>query len=445
MEQKEAEMPRPLNQIRDEILRLVEEYETTRSADRRFVPGESTVRYAGRVFGPPELKRATEAVLDFWLTAGRFSEEFEQRLSEMLEADAVLMVNSGSSANLLAVTTLTSPKLGDRRLRPGDEVITVAAGFPTTVAPLVQNRLVPVFVDVDLGTYNALPERVAEALGPKTRAIMLAHTLGNPFDLKAVGELAKKHELWLIEDNCDALGSTFAGRPTGTFGALASMSFYPAHHITTGEGGAVACSNEELTRIARSIRDWGRDCYCTGGENNTCGRRFGQQFGTLPHGYDHKYIYSHIGYNLKATDIQAAIGCAQLDRLAGFTQARRQNHAWLKKALTPFADRLVLPEPTRGADPSWFGFVITLREGCGFKREDLLRFLMDKKIETRNLFSGNLLRHPGFERIEHRVVGPLTNTDRITTETFFIGVYPGLSEAELGYMADAFGEFMRRV
>jgi len=437
-------MPRQLNEIRDEILRLVEEYETTRAAGRRFVPGESTVRYAGRVFGPPEMMKATEAVLDFWLTAGRYHEEFEQRLAELVGADAVLMVNSGSSANLLAVTTLTSPKLGDRRLKPGDEVITVAAGFPTTVAPLIQNRLIPVFVDVDLGTYNAIPERVAEAVGPKTRAIMLAHTLGNPFDLEAIGAIAKKHGLWLIEDNCDALGSLFQGKETGSFGAVASMSFYPAHHITTGEGGAVACSTEELTRIARSVRDWGRDCYCTGGENNTCGRRFGQQFGTLPVGYDHKYVYSHIGYNLKATDIQAAIGCAQLDRLPDFTRARKSNHAWLKKALTPFADRLLLPEPTPGAAPSWFGFVITLREGCGFKREELLRFMVEKKIETRNLFSGNLLRHPGFEAIEHRVVGSLANTDRITTDTFFIGVYPGLSEAELEYTAEAFGQFMGR-
>ena len=402
------------------------------------------VRYAGRVFGPPELRNAADAVLDFWLTAGRFSQDFEARLADYLGLSDVLMVNSGSSANLVAVTTLTSPKLGARQLRPGDEVITTAAAFPTTVAPIVQNRLVPVFVDVDIGGYNALPERVAEAIGPRTRAIILAHTLGNPWNVARIQGLAKQHGLWLIEDNCDALGSRYQGRLTGTFGDLATFSFYPAHHITTGEGGAVATNDENLAKVARSIRDWGRDCYCAGGENNTCGRRFSQQLGSLPSGYDHKYVYSHIGYNLKATDIQAAIGCAQMDRLDGFTAARKRNHAFLSQALAGYGDRLVLPKATEGADPSWFAFVLTVAQGAGFSRDELLAHLQTRKIETRNLFSGNLLRHPGFCDIEHRVVGDLRNADRITSDTFFIGVYPGLTMPELEYVVDVFKGFMAR-
>jgi CDP-6-deoxy-D-xylo-4-hexulose-3-dehydrase len=396
------------------------------------------------VFGPPELRNAADAVLDFWLTAGRFSQDFEGRLAEYLGVGDVLMVNSGSSANLVAVTTLTSPKLGARQLRPGDEVITTAAAFPTTVAPIVQNRLVPVFVDVDIGGYNALPERVAEAIGPRTRAIILAHTLGNPWDVARIQGLAKQHGLWLIEDNCDALGSRFQGRLTGTFGDLATFSFYPAHHITTGEGGAVATNDENLAKVARSIRDWGRDCYCAGGENNTCGRRFSQQLGSLPVGYDHKYVYSHIGYNLKATDIQAAIGCAQMDRLDGFTAARKRNHAFLSQALAGYGDRLVLPKATAGADPSWFAFVLTVAQGAGFSRDQLLAHLQTSKVETRNLFSGNLLRHPGFCDIEHRVVGDLRNADRITSDTFFIGVYPGLTVPELEYVVEVFKGFMAR-
>jgi CDP-6-deoxy-D-xylo-4-hexulose-3-dehydrase len=431
-------------ELRARILDLVEEYQRVRGEGAPFVPGESTVRYAGRVFGPAELRNAADAVLDFWLTAGRFSEEFEGRLADYLGVSDVLMVNSGSSANLVAVTTLTSPLLGDRRLRPGDEVITAAAAFPTTVAPIVQNRLVPVFVDVDIGGYNALPDRVAEAIGPRTRAIILAHTLGNPWDVARIKGLAKQHGLWLIEDNCDALGSRYQGQLTGTFGDLATFSFYPAHHITTGEGGAVATSDETLARAARSIRDWGRDCYCAGGENNTCGRRFSQQLGTLPAGYDHKYVYSHIGYNLKATDIQAAIGCSQMDRLDGFTAARKRNHAFLSEALRPYGDRLVLHKATEGADPSWFAFVLTVAPGAGFSREQILAHLQTRKVETRNLFSGNLLRHPGFCDIEHRVVGDLRNSDRITSDTFFIGVYPGLTEPELHYVAEVFKDFMAR-
>jgi CDP-6-deoxy-D-xylo-4-hexulose-3-dehydrase len=431
-------------ELRARILDLVEEYQRSREDHTPFVPGQSMVRYAGRVFGPPELRNAADAVLDFWLTAGRFSQDFEARLADYLGLSDVLMVNSGSSANLVAVTTLTSPKLGARQLRPGDEVITTAAAFPTTVAPIVQNRLVPVFVDVDIGGYNALPERVAEAIGPRTRAIILAHTLGNPWNVARIQGLAKQHGLWLIEDNCDALGSRYQGRLTGTFGDLATFSFYPAHHITTGEGGAVATNDENLAKVARSIRDWGRDCYCAGGENNTCGRRFSQQLGSLPSGYDHKYVYSHIGYNLKATDIQAAIGCAQMDRLDGFTAARKRNHAFLSQALAGYGDRLVLPKATEGADPSWFAFVLTVAQGAGFSRDELLAHLQTRKIETRNLFSGNLLRHPGFCDIEHRVVGDLRNADRITSDTFFIGVYPGLTMPELEYVVDVFKGFMAR-
>jgi len=422
-------------------LEKVAEFQRRRAATQHFVPGESVVRYSGRVFGPEELCLATDAVLDFWLTAGRFTQEFEGRLADYLDVSDALMVNSGSSANLLAVATLTSPKLGDRRLRTGDEVVTVAAGFPTTVAPMTLYGLIPVFVDVDLGGYNAIPEQVSAAVGPRTRAIMLAHTLGNPWNIDAVMEIARAHDLWVIEDNCDALGSLWNGRKTGCFGHLATHSFYPAHHLTTGEGGALVTSSDELARIAQSLRDWGRDCYCAGGENNTCGRRFSQQFGTLPYGYDHKYVYSHVGYNLKATDIQAAIGCAQFDRLEGFTEARRQNHALLSRELGRWEDRLILPTATPGSEPSWFGFVLTVRQDSGFTRADLLSHLESRRVETRNVLSGNLLRHPGFAEIPHRAVGDLRNSDRVTTDSFFVGVYPGLDDDQLAYMVESFELF----
>ncbi|MDR3634903.1 MAG: lipopolysaccharide biosynthesis protein RfbH, partial [Isosphaeraceae bacterium] len=367
---------------------------------------------------------------------------FEAGIADYLGRSDALFVNSGSSANLVALTTLTSQTLGERRLKPGDEVITVAAGFPSTVAPIVQNRLVPVFVDVRLGDYNADPEQLRAAVGPRTRAIMLAHTLGVPFDLDTVMELVKKHDLWLVEDNCDALGSQYSGRLTGTFGHMSTVSFYPAHHITTGEGGMVVTDDEELARIARSIRDWGRDCYCAGGENNTCGKRFGQQFGSLPYGYDHKYVYSHLGYNLKATDMQAAIGCAQLARLDGFIATRKHNHARLLEALRPYEDRLILPAAPPYTDPSWFSFVVTVREDAGFTRNELTGFLETNRIETRNLFSGNLLRHPAFEDIERRVVGDLKNTDVVMNRTFFVGVYPGIDDARIDFVIDAFERFI---
>jgi len=428
--------------IRQQILRLVEQYHSAKFASGSFSPGQDLVHYAGRVFDAHEMVNLVDSSLDFFLTAGRYSDEFEANFADKLGVSNALLVNSGSSANLIALTTLTSPKLGRRRLAPGDEVLTVAAGFPTTLAPILQNNLVPVFVDVNLGDYTAIPERIAEAVGPKTRAIMMAHTLGIPFDLDVVLDLAKKHDLWVVEDNCDSLGSLYRGQMTGSFGHIASHSFYPAHHITMGEGGCVVTNDDELARIARSFRDWGRDCYCTGGENNTCGKRFSQQFGTLPVGYDHKYVYSHIGYNLKVTDMQAAIGCAQLKKLDGFVVRRKENFVKLTELLKPFEGRLILPKATPKSDPSWFAYPITVRTGAGFIRNELTQFLESKKIETRNLFSGNLLRHPAFEGISCRVEGGLANSDLITTNTFFIGVYPGLTDAHLKYVAEVVEEFM---
>ena len=429
-------------ETRSEILDLVGRYYRERHAPQPFDPARDPVRYAGRVFGETEMRSLVDSSLDFYLTAGRFTEEFEAGFADYLGLSDALFVNSGSSANLVALTTLTSPKLGDRRLEPGDEVITVAAAFPSTVTPIVQNGLVPVFVDVRLGDYNADPDQLRAAISLRTRAIMLAHTLGVPFDLDTVMSLVEEHDLWLVEDNCDALGSRYGDRLTGTFGHLATSSFYPAHHLTTGEGGMVVTDDEEFARIARSVRDWGRDCYCAGGENNTCGKRFSQQFGSLPYGYDHKYVYSHLGYNLKATDMQAAIGSAQLARLDEFIAARKRNHARLLEALRPYEDRLILPVAPPQADPSWFGFVITVREDAGFTRSELTAFLEMNRIETRSLFGGNLLRHPAFEAIERRVIGDLANTDVVTNRTLFVGVYPGIDDARLDYVIDAFGRFM---
>lgn len=427
---------------RSQILDLVGRYYRERHAPRPYDPERDPVRYAGRVFGEEEMRRLIDASLDFYLTAGRFTEEFEAGVADYLGLGNALFVNSGSSANLVALTALTSPKLGDRRLQPGDEVITVAAGFPSTVSPILQNGLVPVFVDIRLGDYNADPALLQEAVSPKTRAIMLAHTLGVPFDVDAVMGLVKEHDLWLVEDNCDALGARYRDRLTGTFGHLATSSFYPAHHITTGEGGMVVTDDDGLARIAQSIRDWGRDCYCAGGENNTCGKRFAQQFGSLPYGYDHKYVYSHLGYNLKATDMQAAIGAAQLDRLDDFVAARKHNHARLRNALTRYEHRLILPTTPPNTDPSWFAFVVTVRDDAGFSRNDLTAFLEANRIETRSLFSGNLLRHPAFENVGRRVVGDLANTDAVTHRTFFVGVYPGIDDARLDHMVDTFDRFL---
>ena len=429
-------------QLRSKILDLVEEYYRERFANRTFKAGVDLVHYAGRVFDADELVKLVDSSLDFFLTASRYSDQFEAEFAEYFGLSNALIVNSGSSANLVAITSLTSPKLGERRLQPGDEVITVAAGFPTTVAPIVQNRLVPVFVDVNLGDYTAIPSRLEEAIGPKTRAIALAHTMGVPFDLDMVIRLAKKYNLWIVEDNCDALGARYRGQLTGTFGDISSISFYPAHQMTMGEGGAVLTGNDVLGRIARSLRDWGRDCYCAGGENNTCGKRFSQQFGTLPHGYDHKYVYSHIGYNLKVTDMQAAVGVAQFHKLENFLARRKENFQKIYELLKPYEDHLILPKATSNSDPSWFGFVITVRKDAGFSRNDLTRFLEANRIETRNLFSGNLLRQPAYSGIEHRVIGDLTNTDIITECTFFIGVYPGIDESQVEYIGSVFKRFM---
>ena len=428
--------------LREEILNLVRQYYQEKFAEKEFDPSRDMVHYAGRVFDEQEICNLVDSSLDFFLTANRYAERFEAEFADYLGLSNSLLVNSGSSANLVALTSLTSPKLGKRRLKPGDEVLTVACGFPTTLNPILQNQLIPVLVDVNLGDYTAIPERLTEAVGPKTKAIMMAHTLGVPFDLDAVMDLVKEHDLWLIEDNCDALGSRYRGKLTGTFGHLGTFSFYPAHHITMGEGGCIATNDDDLARIARSIRDWGRDCYCAGGKNNTCGKRFNQQFGTLPFGYDHKYIYSHIGYNLKVTDMQAAIGCAQLQKLEQFIAKRKENFQKLTQILKPYEDRLILPRATENSDPSWFGYVVTVKDQVGFTRNDLTTFLETNRIETRNLFSGNLLCHPAYQNILHRISGDLTNTNLIMNNTFFLGVYPGIDDKRLNHIKAVFDRFM---
>lgn len=420
------------DQIRQAILNLVDQYTEAETA-AKFVPGVSPIPPSGKVIGAPELRNMVEASLDGWLTTGRFNDEFERRLKAFIGVDHLITVNSGSSANLVAFSALTSPQLGDRAIRPGDEVIAVAAGFPTTLNPIVQFGAVPVFVDVTIPTYNIDVTQVEAAISPKTKAIMIAHTLGNPFDLNAISALCKKHNLWLVEDCCDALGSTYNGKLVGTFGDIGTLSFYPAHHITMGEGGAVFTKDPQLNRIAESFRDWGRDCYCPPGKDNTCAKRFQWKLGELPQGYDHKYTYSHLGYNLKITDMQAACGLAQLDRLEGFIQARKDNFEFLKNRLKGCEDFFILPEPTHGADPAWFGFPITLRDDADINRVDLLGYLDQYKIGTRLLFAGNMLRQPYMIGRNHRAVGSLPNTDIIMNNTFWIGVYPGLSEPMLEY------------
>jgi CDP-6-deoxy-D-xylo-4-hexulose-3-dehydrase len=430
--------------LREQILDMVAQYYKCAFPYQDFVPGKNKIPYAGRVFDQNELIGAVDASLDFWLTEGRYCKRFEAKLARLLNVDCVLLVNSGSSANLVALSALTSSLLGERRIRPGDEVVTIAAGFPTTVNPIIQNGAVPVFIDVELSTYVPTVDAIAEAISEKTKAVMIAHTMGIPFDAARVAKLCREKGLWLIEDCCDALGSKLDGRCVGTFGDLATLSFYPAHHITTGEGGAVLTNNKTLSKIARSFRDWGRDCYCDTGKNNTCGKRFSQQFGTLPFGYDHKYVYSHIGYNLKLTDIQAAIGYAQLNKLNGFIRARRKNWLMLREALKPFEDMLILPEILPNSEPSYFGFVITVREDTPVSRNELTGFLEQAGIETRNLFCGNLVRQPAYADIEFRMVGDLKNTDLIMNNTFFIGVYPGLKDEHIMYIAETFLGFMKK-
>ena len=435
-------MTRRAEALRAQILELSREYHDEAFAPREFAPGETPVLCAGRVFDGDEVERLVDASLDFWLTTGRFAAEFERRFPRRFGLRHAVLVNSGSSANLVALSALTSPKLGDRRLRPGHEVITVAAGFPTTVNPIIQNGLVPVFVDVDLPTYNVDVTQLEAARSERTRAIMLAHTLGNPFDLAAVTAFAREHDLWLVEDCCDAVGSLYGGRPVGSFGDLATVSFYPAHHITMGEGGCVLTDAGRLKVLAESFRDWGRDCWCEPGDENTCGKRFGQRMGELPLGYDHKYAYSHVGYNLKLTDMQAAVGVAQLDKLDGFIAARQRNFETLIDGLRDLEDVFVLPEATPGSEPSWFGFPLAVREDSGLERRDVLRFLDARRVGTRLLFGGNLLRQPAYRDVEHRQVGALERSDVVMHRVFWIGLYPGLTEDMLAYVLESLHDWV---
>lgn len=427
--------------LRTEIAALVEQYAKLQYQEKMFIPGESVVPPSGKVIGATELQYMVDASLDGWLTTGRFNDQFEKELAEFIGIKHLITVNSGSSANLVAFSALTSPKLGDRAIKKGDEVIGVAAGFPTTVNPIVQFGAVPVFVDVDLVTHNVNADLIEAAITSKTKAIMLAHTLGNPFNLSKVKALCEKYNLWLVEDCCDALGAKFDGKMVGTWGDIATLSFYPAHHMTMGEGGAVFTNNSQLISIAESFRDWGRDCYCKPGCDNTCGTRFNMQLSSLPQGYDHKYTYSHLGYNLKITDMQAACGLAQMKRLPEFIEKRNANFDYLKNRLSTVTDFIELTEATENSTPSWFGFPITVKEAAGIKRVDLTKYLDQCKIGTRLLFAGNLIRQPYFEGVEYRAVGELKNTDTTMESTLWLGIYPGLGKEHLDYIAEKLEEF----
>jgi len=433
-----------LAELRQSILSAVGEFgERFLKQSSPFRPGVDAVPVSGKVLDASDLISLVDSSLDGWLTAGRFTEEFERALSNYVGTRSALFVNSGSSANLVALSALTSPKLGKDALKPGDEVLTVAMGFPTTINPIIQNGLKPVVIDVELGTYDAMSERLSSAIGPKTKAIMMAHTLGNPFNLDLVQALCKEHDLWLVEDSCDALGSTYRGKKTGSFGDTATVSFYPAHHITTGEGGAVFVKSPLVKRQAESFRDWGRDCYCATGCDNTCKKRFEWQLGDLPEGYDHKYIYSHIGYNLKATDMQAALGLSQLSKLEYFISRRKENFNYLYNGMKEL-EGLILPTATENSDPSWFGFPITLEPNHPVNREELLRFLDERKIGTRLMFAGNVLKQPAYKGIDFRVEGDLRNTDIVMARTFWVGVYPGLSHSMLDYVIESITEFVKK-
>jgi CDP-6-deoxy-D-xylo-4-hexulose-3-dehydrase len=428
-------------QLRNKVLESVQEYYQVKFGSRSFIPGQTYVPVSGKVFDDQELVNLVDSSLDFWLTTGRYAAEFETKFAEWMGVKHCLLVNSGSSANLVALSALTSEKLGEKRLKPQDEVITVAAGFPTTVNPIFQNQLVPVFLDVKLPSYDLDIDQLEAALSEKTKAIMIAHTLGNPFNLEAVMAFAQKHDLWLIEDNCDAVGSVYNGQKTGTFGHLATVSFYPAHHMTMGEGGAVLTSDSRLKKIVESFRDWGRDCWCPPGVDNTCGKRFAWQLGELPFGYDHKYTYSHVGYNLKMTDMQAAVGVAQLAKLPEFIAKRQENFNFLKKQLADLQEFLVLPQPAPNSEPSWFGFPILVKEDAPFSRNDLVKHLEEKRIGTRLLFGGNLVRQPIYQGLNYRVIGDLANTDQVMAGVFWIGVFPGLTEEMLTYTCNVIREF----
>ena len=431
-----------IDDVKHQILSLVDEYAELNTNVSKFVPGKTVIPPSGKVIGGSEIKLMVEASLDAWLTTGRFNKAFESRLAEFLGVKHVLTTNSGSSANLLAFSALTSKKLGEKAINQGDEVISVAAGFPTTVNPILQFGAVPVFIDVDIPTYNIDPEKIEDAITSKTKAIMLAHTLGNPYNLEKITEIARTHNLWLIEDCCDALGSTYNGKMVGSFGDIGTLSFYPAHHITMGEGGAVFTCNSELKQIIESFRDWGRDCYCPPGKDNTCNKRFGWQLGNLPHGYDHKYTYSHMGYNLNITDMQAACALAQMDRLDGFIKTRKSNFKFLTERLKSCEDFIFLPEATINSDPSWFGYPITLKDNAGTNRVNLLKYLDQHNIGTRLLFAGNITRQPYMIGRDFRISGELRNTDTIMNNTFWVGVFPGLTEEMLGYVADKIETFL---
>jgi len=432
-------------EIMKEIFDKVKELYISRSSQEKFIPGKTRINYAGRVYDEKEMISLVDASLDFWLTSGRFARQFEKNLAEFLGVKYCLLTNSGSSANLLAISALTSPKLGQRRLKPGDEVITTACGFPTTLNAIIQNGLVPVFIDVDLGTYNIQVDKIEKAISEKTKAIFVAHTLGNPVDLDKIVKIVKKYNLWLIEDNCDALGSKYNGRYTGTFGHISTCSFYPAHHITTGEGGAILTNDSNLKKIILSFRDWGRDCWCEPGHDNTCGKRFSQQFGQLPFGYDHKYVYSHIGYNLKITDMQAAIGVAQLKKLPKFVRKRKANFEMLFNQLKKKYERyFILPQATKNSDPSWFGFPIIVKDNTPFTRNEIVKYLEQNNIVTRMLFGGNLTKQPAYRNTEYRIFDTLSNTDLIMDNLFWIGVYPGLNNNMLRFILKCFDEFFRK-
>jgi CDP-4-dehydro-6-deoxyglucose reductase, E1 len=431
------------DQLRAQILDLVTEYHKEAFPEKPFLGGISTIPVSGKVFDNHELELLVDSSLDFWLTTGRYAEKFEKSFAKKMEMKHAMLCNSGSSANLLAVTALTSSRLGKRALKDGDEVITAAAGFPTTVNPILQNRLVPVFVDIELGTYDSSVEKIEAAIGPKTRAIVMAHTLGNPFDIQGVMELAEKHNLFVVEDTCDAVGAKFNGKAVGSFGDLSTASFYPAHHITMGEGGCVMVKKASMKKIVESLRDWGRDCWCPPGQDDTCGRRFDWQLGDLPYGYDHKYVYSHIGYNLKMTDMQAAVGVAQLEKLDGFIDARNANWKRLYKGLKSVEEFLLLPKATKGSEPSWFGFPITVKEFAPFTRFELVQHIESRRIGTRQLFGGNLLKQPAYVGLPIKVVGSLKNADIVTDSTFWIGVYPGLTNEIVDFMSGTICEFIK--